>query len=75
MPKSPVPKKNVGGRPPRDPYKRVHVLLDENLFEIAEIAWRQHRRPDGKLATGLSQYIEDLIAADAGFPGKAKRKK
>ena len=50
------------GRPKRDDYVRFHVTLDASLASYLEEAWRNHRRPDGELASGKSAFIEDLIA-------------
>jgi hypothetical protein len=40
----------------------MHIALDEKLADYLNRAWRTHERPDGTLAAGPADLIEDLLA-------------
>jgi len=63
-PNPPEAAKNVGGRPRRKPFVRLHLSVDEELTQYLEAAWHQHRLADGTWASGASAYVEDLLRAD-----------
>lgn len=54
---------STGGRPKKPPSKRMHVSIEERLAAYLNRAWRTHERPDGSLADGPSDLIEDLLSA------------
>jgi len=64
-----------GGRPKGPPSKRMHLSIEEGLAAYLNRAWRTHERPDGSLAAGPADLIEDLLAEHRGRhltkPGQA----
>jgi len=40
----------------------MHLALEEKLASYLDRAWRTHERPDGTLASGPADFIEDLLA-------------
>jgi hypothetical protein len=55
--------RHPGGRPRRtNVVTRLHLVVDSEIVQYLEGAWRVHRRPDGSFASGQSAFIEDLIA-------------
>jgi hypothetical protein len=40
----------------------MHLVIDEKLAACRSRAWRTHERPDGTLASGPADLVEDLLA-------------
>jgi hypothetical protein len=58
----PEPVIRRAGRPKGPPSRRMHLAIDETLAVYLNRAWRTHERPDGTLASGPADLVEDLLA-------------
>jgi len=58
----PEPVVRRAGRPKGPPSRRMHLAIDEKLAVYLNRAWRTHERPDGTLASGPADLVEDLLA-------------
>jgi hypothetical protein len=58
----PEPVVRRAGRPKGPPSRRMHLAIDEKLAAYLNRAWRTHERPDGTLASGPADLVEDLLA-------------
>jgi hypothetical protein len=61
-PIGPEPVVRRAGRPKGPPSRRMHLAIDEKIAAYLNRAWRTHERPDGTLASGPADLVEDLLA-------------